>query len=321
MTKFLRKTLVYAILIGLLGIGTDVLLSNLLRQTKEYPGEFEVMNDIYAGKAVCDVAVYGSSRAWNHVNPRILEDSLKLRFYNFGMNGQNFWLQHLRHREFLAHNAPPKYILMSLDMFSFQPKNELYNTMQFFPYMLWSESIRTYTKSYKGFNTADYYLPLVRYSGKRKALTAIFNNTLGPNRDNPNFRYKGFTGLDKPWTDDFDNAKAELGMYQIAVDSSLVKLFDEFLNECERQDIKVILLYSPEYIKGQEFVSNRDSIFSLFESAARRHDLDFLDYSKDELCFSKELFFNVSHLNKKGADLFSMKLARDLKPTLGLDAQ
>jgi hypothetical protein len=321
MAKFILKIVVYSTLIGLLAIGTDALLSNMLRQTKEYPGEFEVMNDIYASKAVCDVAIYGSSRAWNHVDPRILHDSLQLSFYNFGINGQNFWLQHLRHREFLAYNVRPTYILMSLDMFTFQPKNELYNTMQFYPYMLWNENVRTYTKSYLGFKTMDYYVPLVRYSGKRKALSAIVNNTLGPNRNAPNFRFRGFTGLDKPWTDDFDNAKSKLGFYRVEVDGSLIKLFDEFLNECAMLNIKVILVYSPEYIQGQEFVANRDSIFTIFQAAARKYKLHFLDYSQDELCKSKELFFNASHLNKTGADIFSRKLAHDLQPILDKSAR
>jgi hypothetical protein len=314
MKAFLKRLLFFAMLTSILGIGLDQLLDHLLSQTKEYPGEFEVMNDIYDGAANCDLAIYGSSRAWNHVDPRILQDSLGMSCYNFGLNGQNFWLQYLRHLEFIEHNGRPRYILMSLDMFSFQPKNEIYNKMQFYPYMLFNKNIREYTENYKGFNTLDYYVPLLRYSGKRKALSIIAKNILDPKRNAHSFRFRGFAGLDTPWTDDFDNAKAALGVYKVPVDTAIVRLFDEFLDECARTNTKVILLYSPEFIKGQEFVSNRDTIMDIFRDFAAEHDLRFLDYSDDELCHSQNLFFNASHLNSKGANLFSQELARDLKP-------
>lgn len=313
MGPFLRRLACYALVMLVLAIGLDMLLSYFLRQTKEYPGEFEVMNDIYEGKAACDVAIYGSSRAWNHIDPRIMKDSTGLDFYNFGLNGQNFWLQYLRHLEFRKHNPKPRTIIMSLDIFSFQPKSEMYNVMQFYPYMLWNMTIREYTMNYKGFAQADYFIPLLRYSGKRKALSHVIQNVKGIGRKEENFRYRGFTGLDKPWTDEFENVRDELGSYNVAIDTQVVNLFKRFIRECEADSVPVILLYSPEYIEGQRFVSNRDSLFNFFHQLSSSHGLLFLDYSQDTICHDRSLFFNASHLNRTGAEIFSRKLAGNLR--------
>ncbi|MBE2208298.1 MAG: hypothetical protein IAE84_11975, partial [Saprospiraceae bacterium] len=79
-----------------------------LKQTKKAPGEFEVWNDIYNSNVNCDIAIYGSSRAWVHIDPKILSHILQLNVYNFGIDGHNFWLQYLRHIEFLKYNPKPK---------------------------------------------------------------------------------------------------------------------------------------------------------------------------------------------------------------------
>jgi hypothetical protein len=38
----------------------------------------------------------------------------------------------------------------------------------------------------------------------------------------------------------------------------------------------------------------------------------FLDYSSDTICNNKKLFYNSQHLNSKGSEIFTKKLAKDL---------
>ena len=38
----------------------------------------------------------------------------------------------------------------------------------------------------------------------------------------------------------------------------------------------------------------------------------YLDYSTDSMCQDTTYFLNSSHLNKKGAEIFSAKLVRDI---------
>jgi hypothetical protein len=176
MKKFILKTLCFFLPAIILAYPLDFVMSYYLSQSKSYPGEYEVWNDIYNANANCDIAIYGSSRAWVHIDPEILSDSLVNKAYNFGMDGHNFWMQYLRYLEHVKYNKKPSTIILSVDMFSLQKRNDLFQLDQFLPYMLWNSNIQEYTSSYIGYNKFDYYLPLIRYSGKYKALTLIKEN-------------------------------------------------------------------------------------------------------------------------------------------------
>src|SRR5687768_13135685 len=126
MKYFIYKILISTLLVFLLCIPIDLFLSEQLRNSHTYAfDEYSVWNDLYQGKLSTDVAVYGSSRAWVHINSQMLEDSLGKKSYNLGIDGHNFWLQYLRHKLLLKYNSQPEVILLSLDMFTLQKRREL----------------------------------------------------------------------------------------------------------------------------------------------------------------------------------------------------
>ena len=90
-------------------------------------------------------------------------------------------------------------------------------------------------------------------------------------------------------------------------------MFEQFIKECIDLKVDLILIYTPVYIKGQHYVSNQDIILNYYQTLANRHNITFLDYSTDAICLDKRYFFNATHLNKEGANMFSQKLAKDLK--------
>jgi tRNA A22 N-methylase len=51
----------------------------------------------------------------------------------------------------------------------------------------------------------------------------------------------------------------------------------------------------------------------LYARYSKKYNIPFLDYSDDEICYKKEYFYNASHLNKTGSDLFMQKFIRDLR--------
>lgn len=312
MNKFIITSLYFLLPLFIIAYPIDYIMSYYLSQSNNSPGEFEVWNDIYNSNANCDIAIYGSSRAWVHIDPKILNDSLELDVYNFGIDGHNFWLQYLRHLEFLKHNKKPKTIILSVDVYSLQKRIDLYQPDQFLPYMLWNSNIQEYTSSYVGYNTFEYYLPLLRYSGKSNALKTIINNIF-INQSNDNFRNNGFLGMKREWNNDLDKAKENKDTYKIKLDSTSITLFEKFINECKINDIELLFVYTPEYIDGQNFVANRNDIFQIYRDMSIKYSIEFYDYSNDSLCFNKKYFYNASHLNNTGAEIFSKTLASDLK--------
>lgn len=296
----------------LLAVPLDMAISHLLRQTNEFAGEVEVWDDIYRSEADCEVAIYGSSRAWVHIDPRILKDSLGVPAYNFGIDGHNFQLQYLRHLKLMNYHSPPELIVLSVDVFTLQKRKELFNLEQLLPFMLWDRGIASYTSDYVGFSTADYYIPLIRYRGRQKALDEV-TRILSEGKPAVPLRYRGFAGMEKSWNKDFDMAKRKLGRYEVDLHEESVQLMRRFLRECEESGIRVCFVYTPQFVGGKGYIINQDEVMDTYQRLAEEHGILFLDYSDHALSEHREYFYNVTHMNATGAELFSRTLAHDLK--------
>ncbi len=307
MRKFIINIIFCSLTFVILCLPVDFYISAKLKKTNKCTGEFEVWNAIYSGEIKSSIAIFGSSRAWVHIDPEIIEDSLKLDTYNFGIDGHNFWLQYLRYKEYRKNNTKPKIILYSVDVLTLQKKEELYNMSQFLPYMLWNIDIYKSTSTYKGYTFFDYFIPLIRFRHNTEIITSA-------SKDN-HLRKKGYKGVEKKWNSDFDEARKIKSSYTAKLDTASIKLFEHFLKSCKSEKIEVILIYTPEYIDGQKYVSNRQQIIKLYEKLSHKYRIPFLNYSNNYLCYDKKYFYNSLHLNSTGADIFSKILAADLIKT------
>ncbi len=310
MKKLFLNILYFGIPIILFAFIADAFLTSQLKKSRK--DEFGIWNDIYNGKVNSDIVVYGSSRAMVHMDPRIISDSMHESCYNLGINGHNFWLSYLRHKELLKYNKKPKLIIHSVDIFTLTKRPDLFNLDQFLPYMLNNQDVMDATISYKGYNYFDYHLPLLRYVGKYKTIGSIFKSMLRPSASDSG-RYRGYSPQNHAWNDDLVKAKRRFADFRVDLDSASINLFDQYIRECISSGIELVFVYTPEYIEGQEFVKNRDEILGTFRQFADKYNLLFLDYSDDTLSFQKKYFYNASHLNKDGAELFTVKLVNDLK--------
>ena len=304
MKKLLLKFAIFISPILLLAYPLDLFLSKKLRTSGKE--EYSVWSDIYDGKIDAEIAIYGSSRAWVHISPQILEDILNKKAYNFGINGHHFWLQYFRQKEFLKYNEKPKIIIYSLDNHTLRKAKELYNKEQFLPYMLWDHDIRRYTSVYKGFTWTDYYIPFIRYIGNFEE-TWLSSTLLSE-------RIKGYKGQESEWDEKAERIRLNVGWYESTMDPELYQLFDDFLQDCKSQDIQVVFVFTPMH--GPNFVTNKDEIMAAYKQLAEKHGLVFFDYSEDPAFREQQYFYNYLHLNKKGAELLTGKLARELKKIL-----
>lgn len=310
MKKIVFKVVLFLLPIVVFSYSIDVFLSKNLKKT-EYM-EHPVWRAIYDGKVNSKIVIYGSSRAWVHVNPSRIGDSLHTTAYNLGIDGHNFWLQYFRHQQLLKYNAKPKLIIQTLDPMTFQKRDDLYNAEQFLPYMLFNDEIYKATRSYKGFGRLDYKVPLLRYYGQKEAIMRVAGIVVSPQKNIRN-RIRGYQGRNEAWNSDFDRAKAKMKSYKILLDQQSVALFESYLDECAKAKIKVILVYTPEYIEGQRFIENRDEVMALYARLGKKHNVPFYDYSTDRISFDKKYFYNALHLNVVGAELFTSELIERLK--------
>lgn len=313
MKKFISQIFIFSLPIILLGYFADVFISNILKKSNSHAQkEYSTWNNIMDGTVNSDIVIYGNSRAWLQINPTMIGDSLKTTAYNLGIDGHNFWLEYLRHTLLLKNNTKPKLIIHSLDNFTLEKKKELYNPDQFLPYMLWNSEIQEAISDYEGYDVMDYKIPLLRYYGKLDAFKTVVRLILKP-ESNTTERVRGYKSADLAWDGSFDKLLKVKKSHTAKLDSASIVLFEKYLNECKSKNIKIVFVVAPQYIAGQKFISNRNEIMGIYSSFSEKYNIPFFDYSNDSLSFKKEYFFNATHLNKTGAELFTNKLIVKLK--------
>lgn len=313
MKKFIKNLVLFFLPIVILSYILDVFISNNLKKSNNFAQkEYSTWNAIIDGNVNSDIVIYGSSRAWVHFNSTMISDSLQIPTYNLGIDGHNFWLQYLRHKMLLERNQKPKVIIVSVDMFTLQKVKNLYNSEQFLPYMLWNKEIKKATISYQGFDNTDYEIPLMRYFGKKKEIETAIRYFSG-HLSNPICRVKGYQGLNRVWSKDFNKAKSSMKNYEVKIDPETLLLFRQFISECKQNSIKLIFVNAPEYKEGQEFTINRKEVLTIYKGLSKQYKIPFYDFSNDSICFQKKYFYNSVHLNRIGAELFTAKFIDTLK--------
>jgi hypothetical protein len=302
---------IFSLLLFSLAFSLDLFISGKLRNTPNFAlGEATVWQDVYQGKVQSDMLVYGSSRAWLHIDPVMLSEAFAMPAYNLGIDGHNFSLQYFRHQALLKKNKRPSYILLSVDINTFNDTGEFYNKEQLKPFMLFDGYIAAQSSQYKDHSLLYSMVPALRYAGEKDMIKEAFRKTGG---SRVYHRSRGYQGMDWEWTDDLEEAKRSRESVIVSFDPDLIQLFGRFLTECKANNIKVIMLYTPEYIGGQHFVSNRQAMMDTFAGLSKRYAIPFYDYSADSISYQRKYFYNTEHLNRQGSALFTEKLVADLK--------
>lgn len=323
MKKFLIKIFLFFGILVIVMFGVDFWISKTLASSESYAmGDAKVWQDIIEGQINNELLIYGSSRAWRHFDPEFIEEQTGLTAYNFGVDGLSFDIQYLRHELNLKYNKAPKVIIYSVDYNTLNAPIGLYNDEQFLPFFYSDSLFNLYTKKYKNFSFMDYNVPLIRFSGRKKALNYFVKEVMGwPQKK---MRTKGFGVHYGTWNDDYKKASKKQSRYRKPINKSIVKRFDQFLRDAKAMNILVVLIYAPEHILGQELIENRQEIVNVFDSLANKNKMPFFDYSKKPMNSSKDYFYNSLHLNAKGVQEFNKLYIKELKETidsLGLNYQ
>jgi len=307
--KILLKLFFFLLPVGILLYGFEYLVTKGLTKTGySLYGEWNEVND---GGIDADLVVMGSSRAVVHVSPKIIDSLLDLNSYNLGLNGFNFFLHKNRLDFYLEKNNAPKYIIHCLDVHTLEKKEELFQDIQFLPYLN-NATIRKMTQQYEGLTLSDYNVPFFRYR-KHHDLIRVGLEEFFETKHYTSNKKKGHYTYYQTWVDEPYEAFKKKYPINIESDSIVYQLFDSYLLEAKKSGIKVFLVYPPYYHEAQKITVNRASILNQYQDLAKKHEIPFWDYSNDSLSLDKKFFMDYNHLNKGGMELFSKRLSEQIE--------
>lgn len=256
----------------------------------------------------------GSSRGQKHFSTTILDSIFHLKSFNIAQDGFRMDEILTKHEIYRRKNIVPKIILQEITVNLFdRDSTGPINHIDYLPY-LDDPSIRDLLEKYTSLNWVQKKLPFLKYYATKTLPIIGLSNLLHFDAGQETKTINGYLPIEKELQDSeivkFFEQNPDGYIWDIEPD--LVEKFELFLLNCKKQKIQLILINTPEYNIGRPIHKNGDEILTIIKDLARKHNVIYLDYSKDSICQEKKFFYGLTHLNKLGAEAFSYKMANDI---------
>lgn len=297
MKRFLKRYLFFTFIALTMLATLDIILSSRLKKSPERT--FAAWYDLMAGTINADLIVLGSSRAWVQYSPEILDTILCVNSYNLGIDGSCLNRQITKYNLFRYYNQTPQVILINVDYFCFGYTHG-YESYQYFPFF-YRPIVRDVIFPQEHFSLAERYLPFYRYS--HLGINNFLNGDRCP-------LYKGYHGMQKEWD---GIALRKIEPFKIKFDEMTLKLFDSFLSQTQEEGVQVVFVFAPIYYQVNNLVLNMDEFTETVSDYSDKYQIPTLFYNNIDICYDSTFFYNATHLNRRGAELFSTILGNDLK--------
>ena len=249
-----------------------------------------------------EVLIFGSSRAKNHYHPNIIEERLKMTYYNVGRDGNHIFYNYALLKLILKRYSP-KIVFLDLVKGEFKETSESYEKISaLLPYYDSYPEIRSIIELRGKYERIKLLSKIYPYN------SSIFSIAIG-NTDFNKKRYIDMQGF-VPWRKKIQcPPKTDTIYAEYKIDSVKVNLFESFIKDCNSQGVKLYIVVSPYYLISDI----TDSSIEKGIAIAEKYGVEFLNYSQDtNFKLHCEFFADITHLNEDGAKLFTTKLVEEL---------
>jgi hypothetical protein len=273
---------------------------------------YDQFNELLSRDTKYDIVMLGSSRTHLHNNPKIIDSITGMDSYNAGIEGGSLMEMNVVLNGYLEKHPKPTVLLVEVSMLSFNTDKSLVSNPTLYLNHLDNngvyETLNTYWK-YSGFFK---YLPLFRLSqyddiNKAYALKA-FN---GEKESLFGETYKGYAENTVDHMSDTVTANG-IGCEWVKYTSLSKKLLENIFTTCKKANIKVIAVYAPEYRQLNFRCPEGKLVIDTISELCKKNEIPFLNYLDNEICNDNNLFANIGHLNRQGADKYSAILGEDI---------
>jgi len=245
-----------------------------------------------------EMLAFGSSRANHHYVPNVFQDSLKLSFYNAGIDGQFILFEDALIKCVISRYSP-RYIVLDFNADEFVYTESSYDRLaDLLPYYASHKKELESTIELKG------KYEKLKLLSKMYPFNSIILTIAVGNLEFNKKRKEDIQGY-VPLTGKIDYDVKPLPLVKEKIDSNKINAFKDVIIRCKNAGIKLFVVVSP-YFENTDLHS-----LQMGAQISQEMNVPFWDYSSDKTFLgNKELFKDVKHLNDSGAVIFSQKLVQ-----------
>ncbi|HRG89457.1 MAG TPA: hypothetical protein PLW44_10585 [Chitinophagales bacterium] len=260
-----------------------------------------------------DYIMVGSSRTECFFNTAIIDSITGLKGYNLGLDGSEFAESYLLLDQFLKHNNKVKVVFIQADIFQMLPDYSYsypFHEYRYLPFIN-DATVAATVKEKRGIlkYVVWRYVPFIKYAEFNteysiEDVVSKYNNKPYLYANN-GFRYLSTIShsdsfVDKRYTEERINTKMSLPDGNPYLDKIIALLKD---NGCQP-----VLIQPPVYAGIEKWARQFD-----IKDEARKSNVPYCDYLSVELSTKGSLFRDYTHLDGKGAIIFSTQIADSIK--------
>jgi hypothetical protein len=273
----------------------------------------------YALTKDAEVLVLGSSRAQYQVMPAVLRERLSLTAFNAGLKGHDFVYSVMLYDLWRRRHAPPRAILLQMDIESLLDRpSELEAAQIFSPYLDESPLVREILYSADRFKRVEYWSRAYRYNGKAFSIARnLFSR--------PDFQFDGFIaarGTLNPQADimaanALDQDATAIEQASRPYSPNKLRYLRNLAEHAARDQTLLVLFHTPLY--NQDPAAHRLWVTRLHAVVAGMPIvfIDVCEATHPEVFANRpHIYSDTNHVNAEGAVLLSRILGDELRPRL-----
>lgn len=300
MRRFIIWIITVVITVSTLDIISGKLFANYLK-THILPGEYGALEKILRHNEA-DLLVLGSSVALISINNKVLGDSLGVKTYNGGGNGQAFPFFLTMLRASTANHTPKEIILCVVPTdFTNEGLGKFYDIFGIY-YGLNIADIDDNLEDLKEYNRI--FLKSTFYKLNSHWFRIFLYHFISPN-------IMGEDGhMARPQPPVYpEKFYASIGKISTERKNQLI----EFLALCRDNHIKVTILFTPEYVNFTEMNDKTNAIHQISDIASKYGAKVYIDSELEPFTSNPTLFYDNLHLNIEGTKIYTDTIISRLK--------
>lgn len=302
LAKYIVITIICAAIIAT--VSTFILNKGLRSSSTDF---YEKINTLRDGNNRLDAVVIGSSRALVHVDPKVFDSITGIRSYNSGVNAAT--IKTCFNLIMVALNKQPmlKHVLLNIDYTMFDMSQDPYKDVYYYPF---DREIPALMLSSTGSNHIIHsmrFLDISLHDDYTKS--AALQGLLQPSKLG-SITNRGFY----PSTETFIMPdEKNLLKHEQVFPSEGRQVLANIINECKKRNVDLFLFISPYYkpYHPSLYISNYNEITGEIKKIALENGIPLSDFTDIPIASDSSYFANTTHLNFKGAEIFSQLLAID----------